>query len=41
MANVPDGIRGYGHVKERNLAAARTRWASLQQSWQAGAQRAA
>ena len=41
IAAVPDSIRGYGHVKERNLAAARARWASLQQVWQSGVQRAA
>ncbi len=41
IATVPDSIRGYGHVKERNLAAARARWASLQQAWQSGVQRAA
>ncbi|RYZ12216.1 MAG: indolepyruvate ferredoxin oxidoreductase family protein, partial [Comamonadaceae bacterium] len=29
IASLPDQIRGYGHVKERNLAAARTRWAEL------------
>jgi len=29
IANVPEGIKGFGHVKERNLAAARQRWAQL------------
>ena len=29
IAQVPDSIRGYGHVKTRNLAAARTRWQQL------------
>ena len=29
IAQVPDSIRGFGHVKERNLAAARTRWQDL------------
>jgi indolepyruvate ferredoxin oxidoreductase len=33
IANVPESIRGYGHVKARNLAAARSRWDSLQQAW--------
>jgi indolepyruvate ferredoxin oxidoreductase len=33
IASLPDQIRGYGHVKERNLAAARTRWASLMATW--------
>ena len=29
IARIPEQIRGYGHVKERNLKAARTRWAEL------------
>jgi len=29
IANVPDSIKGFGHVKERNLLAARQRWAQL------------
>ncbi len=29
IARIPDQIKGYGHVKERNLQAARTRWAEL------------
>jgi len=29
LANVPDDIRGFGHVKENNLAAARGKWARL------------
>ena len=33
IAALPDQIRGYGHVKERNLAAARTRWAGLMAAW--------
>ncbi|RZM04479.1 MAG: indolepyruvate ferredoxin oxidoreductase family protein, partial [Variovorax sp.] len=33
IAALPDQIRGYGHVKERNLAATRTRWASLMAAW--------
>ena len=28
-ANVADSIKGFGQVKERNLAAARLRWAEL------------
>ena len=32
IAHVPDSIKGFGHVKERNLAAARQRWAQLLQS---------
>jgi len=33
IAALPEHIRGYGHVKERNLAAARTRWAELLARW--------
>ncbi|WP_119166209.1 indolepyruvate ferredoxin oxidoreductase family protein [Algihabitans albus] len=29
LAEIPDRIRGYGHVKERNLEAARKRWDEL------------
>ncbi len=36
IARIPDQIRGFGHVKERNLVAARQRWAQLVQQWQAG-----
>ncbi len=33
IASLPEQIRGYGHVKERNLAAARVRWAALTTQW--------
>jgi len=33
IASLPEQIRGYGHVKARNLAAVRTRWAALQAQW--------
>ena len=33
IASLPEQIRGYGHVKERNLAAARVRWAELLAKW--------
>jgi indolepyruvate ferredoxin oxidoreductase len=33
IANLPEQIRGYGHVKERNLAAARLRWNELMARW--------
>jgi indolepyruvate ferredoxin oxidoreductase len=33
IASVPEGIRGYGHVKARNLAAVRVRWEQLMQQW--------
>jgi indolepyruvate ferredoxin oxidoreductase len=32
VAHVPETIKGYGHVKERNIRAARTLWASLSAS---------
>jgi len=43
IARIPDQIKGFGHVKERNLAAARTRWDSLMRQWrgEAAVQRAA
>lgn len=33
IASLPEQIRGYGHVKERNLAAARVRWTALLEKW--------
>jgi indolepyruvate ferredoxin oxidoreductase len=33
LANLPDGIRGYGHVKENNLKAVRAKWATLLAKW--------
>lgn len=41
IARVPEDIRGYGHVKDRHLAAARPKWAALMQEWRTGQQRAA
>jgi len=35
IASVPDEIRGFGHVKERNLKAARETWARLLAQWRA------
>jgi indolepyruvate ferredoxin oxidoreductase len=29
VARVPETIKGFGHVKERNIRAARSMWASL------------
>jgi indolepyruvate ferredoxin oxidoreductase len=29
VARVPENIKGFGHVKERNIQAARSLWASL------------
>ena len=36
IAALPEGIRGYGHVKARHLAAVRPRWAALLGQWRAG-----
>jgi indolepyruvate ferredoxin oxidoreductase len=33
IARLPEQIKGFGHVKERNLAAVRGRWAGLMQQW--------
>ena len=41
IARVPEDIRGYGHVKERHLHAARPKWAGLMAQWRAGAERKA
>ena len=38
IARMPEEIRGYGHVKERHLAAARPRRARLMEQWRAGAE---
>ena len=35
IASIPEDIRGYGHVKERNLAAARIKWKALMARWNA------
>jgi indolepyruvate ferredoxin oxidoreductase len=35
IARIPEQIKGFGHVKERNLAAARTQWARLMAQWKA------
>ncbi|MPW22297.1 indolepyruvate ferredoxin oxidoreductase family protein [Paraburkholderia sp. CNPSo 3157] len=37
LANLPDGIRGYGHVKENNLKGVRAKWASLLAKWRSPA----
>ena len=41
IARIPEDIRGYGHVKERHLHAARPKWAALMTQWRAGGQRKA
>ncbi|MBB6576172.1 indolepyruvate ferredoxin oxidoreductase [Comamonas odontotermitis] len=33
IASIPEDIRGYGHVKERHLVAARAKWQQLLQRW--------
>ena len=33
LANLPDGIRGYGHVKENNLKGVRVKWQDLLVRW--------
>ncbi|SDV48270.1 indolepyruvate ferredoxin oxidoreductase family protein [Chitinasiproducens palmae] len=33
LAGLPQDVRGYGHIKERNLAQVRTRWQSLLARW--------
>jgi len=35
IANVPDAIKGYGHVKARNLSATRSKWETLLGQWRA------
>jgi indolepyruvate ferredoxin oxidoreductase len=35
IATVPEQIKGFGHVKERNLVAARERWQALMARWAA------
>jgi indolepyruvate ferredoxin oxidoreductase len=37
IAALPEKIRGYGHVKERNLAAVRPQWERLLQQWRGAA----
>jgi indolepyruvate ferredoxin oxidoreductase len=33
IARIPEEIRGYGHVKERHLKAARSKWTALMAEW--------
>ena len=37
IAQLPQDIRGYGHVKAAHLARVRPRWARLMEQWRAGA----
>jgi indolepyruvate ferredoxin oxidoreductase len=41
IARIPEEIRGYGHVKERHLAAARSKWEQLTAEWRNGSARLA
>ena len=36
LARIPEQIKGFGHVKERHLAAARLQWAAAAQAFRAG-----
>jgi indolepyruvate ferredoxin oxidoreductase len=36
IARIPEDIRGYGHVKERHLKAARVKWQGLMAQWRSG-----
>jgi indolepyruvate ferredoxin oxidoreductase len=36
IARIPEQIKGFGHVKERHLAAARARWTGLAAQWREG-----
>jgi indolepyruvate ferredoxin oxidoreductase len=38
IADVPEQIRGFGHVKERNVVSAQATWATLSAQWKAEAQ---
>ena len=37
IARLPEEIRGYGHVKDRHLAAARAKWAAAMAAWRGAA----
>jgi indolepyruvate ferredoxin oxidoreductase len=41
IARIPEEIRGYGHVKERHLAAARVKWQQLMAQWNSAEQKVA
>jgi indolepyruvate ferredoxin oxidoreductase len=41
IARIPEEIRGYGHVKDRHLAAARPKWQKLMAEWRSGRARLA
>ena len=33
IANLPDAVKGFGHVKARNVVAVRSKWDSLMEKW--------
>jgi indolepyruvate ferredoxin oxidoreductase len=35
LANLPESMRGYGHVKDNNVNAARIKWNALVAKWRA------
>ncbi len=41
IARIPEEIRGFGHVKDASLKAARTKWAGLMAAWRGGGERRA
>ena len=41
IAQIPEDIRGYGHVKARHLRDARSRWDALMAEWRGAAQQQA
>ena len=41
IARIPEDIRGYGHVKDRHLAAARPKWVALMSEWRLSEQQRA
>ena len=41
IARIPEEIRGFGHVKDASLTAARAQWAGLMATWRGGGERRA
>ena len=37
LASLPEKIRGFGHVKAKNLAAAKEEWAKGLETWRSAA----
>jgi len=33
IANLPDAIKGFGHVKARTVVAVRSKWVGLMERW--------